>query len=166
MKKWIAILAVLLVVVCASGCTSQPQTYSGNGITFQYPGDWSGNWTSEIQQSVGSSSTVLTSLGKDNAGMAVAKVNIGSVPISIADLTSTMKSGFQSAGYQSVTEKTRTVSGENATEIDFKYNVSSTQNYGSFTFFKKNTDIYMIMISTPDNNQQTIDMILNSFKVL
>lgn len=167
MKKLIPILAVLLVVVCASGCTTQPQTYTGNGITFQYPGDWGSNWTSDVQQSLGSSGSVLVSFGKDNAGVAVAKVPMGSLAssISLADLSSAMKTGFQSAGYQSVTEKNRTVGGISATEIDFKYTANSTDTYGSFTLFKSSNDVYMIMIATPDNNQQTIDMILNSFKI-
>ena len=41
---------------------------------------------------------------------------------------------------------------------------SSNGDYASLTFLNKNNSIYIIMISTPDNNQQTINMILNSFK--
>lgn len=163
MKKWISIISILLVVVFAAGCTTQPQTYNGNGISFQYPGDWSTDYKSDIQQSFGSSANVLASLGKDNSGIAVAKVNATGISVSTNQLVSTVKSSLQSGGFQVVSEKTRTVDGANANEIVLKDN--STGLYGSFTIFKKNNDIYLIMIATPDNNQQTVDMILNSFKI-
>ena len=162
MKKWIPILAVLLVVVCASGCTTQPQTYSGNGITFQYPGDWGTNWTSSAQGSFGSSGNVLASFGKDKNGVAVVKVNTGGINLDANTLTSAFRSAFQSQGQ--ATEKTRTVGGVNATEWNMQINSANGTEYGSFTILKNNADVYMIIIGTSDNNQQTVDLILNSFK--
>ncbi|CEL23772.1 hypothetical protein [Methanobacterium formicicum] len=46
MKRLIYILTVVLLVVMASGCTTSDEwasnkTYSGNGVTFTYPGTWS-----------------------------------------------------------------------------------------------------------------------------
>jgi hypothetical protein len=163
MKKIIPIIAMLLVVVFASGCTTQPQTYNSNGVSFQYPGDWNTNYKSDIQQSFGSSANVLVSLGKGDSGMAVAKVNASGINISTEELISAFKSSLQSSGFQTVSEKTRTVDGVSANEVVLKDN--STGLYGSFTIFKKNNDIYLIMIATPDNNQQTVDMVLNSFKI-
>jgi hypothetical protein len=104
---------------------------------------------------------VLVTLGKDNSGMAVAKANIGSANISASTLSSGFKTIIQSK-YQYISNKTVTVDGINATQLVIKDN--STGDHGSLTFLNKNNSIYIIMISTPDNNQQTIDMILNSFK--
>lgn len=163
MKKWIAILAVLFVVVCASGCTTQPKTYNDNGITFQYPGDWTNNWTSDIQQYSGNSGNVLVSLGKDNAGMAVMKINLGSITMNIKDFAALFKTSIQSGNVTLVSDKTRTIDGVTGYETVVKDNAKGL--YGSFTLFEKNNTIYFVIIATPDNNQQTVDMILNSFKV-
>lgn len=42
-KVIIPVLIIILAVVAISGCTEQAQnkTYSANGVTFQYPGNWS-----------------------------------------------------------------------------------------------------------------------------
>ncbi len=161
MKKYISIIAILLIVAFASGCTSQPQTYSSNGITFQYPGDWSKDYKSDLQGSFGNSATVLVSLGKDNAGVVVAKMNITGV--SVNDLTSAFKSSMQSSGYQIVSENSRNIDGINTQEIVLKE--TSSGIYGSCLFFQKNGAIYFIMVGTQSNDTETVDMILNSFKV-
>jgi hypothetical protein len=161
MKKWLSIIVILLIVAFASGCTTQPQTYSGNGVTFQYPGDWSKDYKNDIQQSFGNSATVLVSLGKDNAGVVVAKMNITGV--SINSLSSAFKSSMQSSGYQTVSEKTKTVDGVTAQELVIKD--TSSGLYGSCVFLEKNGVIYFIMVGTQNNDQATVDMVLNSFKV-
>lgn len=150
-----------IVVVFAAGCTTQPQTYNSNGLSFQYPGDWNKDYKNDIQQSFGDSADVLVSLGKDNAGIVVAKIKISGVTVN--DLASAFKSSMQSSGYEFVSEKTRTVDGVNALEIVIKE--TSSGIYGSCVFFQKNGVIYFIMIGTSNNDQTTVDMILNSFKV-
>ena len=162
MKKWISIIGVILVVVFASGCTAQSsaKTYSGNNISFQYPGNWSTDYNSSLQN-FGSEGDVLVKLGKNDSGMGVAKADIGSSNISAATMASEFKTIIQSK-YQYVSNKTVTVDGINATQLVIKDN--SNGDYASISFLIKNSSLYIIMISTPDNNQQTIDMILNSFK--
>jgi hypothetical protein len=162
MEKWISIIALILVVVFASGCTAQSsaKTYSSNNISFQYPGNWSTDYNSSLQN-LGNEGDVLVTLGKDNSGMAVAKADTGSSNISASTLASGFKTIIQSK-YQYISNKTVTVDGINATQLVIKD--SSNGDYGSLTFLNKNNSIYIIMISTPDNNLQTINMILNSFK--
>ena len=162
MKKWISIIGVILVVVFVSGCTAQSsaKTYSGNNISFQYPGNWSTDYNSSLQN-FGSEGDVLVKLGKNDSGMGVAKANIGSSNLSAATMASEFETLIQSK-YQIISNKTVIVDGINATQIVMKDN--SNGDYGSLTFLNKNNSIYIIMISTPDNNQQTINMILNSFK--
>ena len=43
MREILIIIAILGIIVCASGCTDSTQdnkTYSGNGVSFTYPGNW------------------------------------------------------------------------------------------------------------------------------
>jgi len=112
-------------------------------------------------QNFGSEGDVLVKLGKNDSGMGVAKANIGSSNISAATMASKFETIIQSK-YQIISNKTVTVDGINATQLVIKDN--SNGDYASISFLIKNSSLYIIMISTPDNNQQTIDMILNSFK--
>lgn len=164
MKKWITILSIVLIVVFATGCTSsEPKTYNNNGISFQYPGDWGTDYKDDFQKSLGNSSEILVHLGKDDTGIAVFKMSLGSLKIKSSDLASALKSNLGSRGLEFVSEKTRTVADVKGYEIVAKYTKSG--HYLSLTFLEKNNTIYLIGIGTQDNNQQTIDMILNSFKV-
>ena len=165
MKKWISIIAIMLVVVFAAGCTdSSPKTYTGNGISFQYPADWSTDYKSDFQDSLGSSGTVLVSLGKDNAGIAVAKMDLGTAQVSASKFASAFKSSASSGGLTFVSEKTVTVAGNTGYEKVFKYTENSSSMYASCIFFENSNDLYLLMIGTSDNDQKTVDMILNSFK--
>lgn len=165
MKKGIAIVTILLAVVLAAGCIdSGPKTYSGNGVSFQYPSDWSTNYKSDFQEGLGSSGDALVSLGKDDAGVAVAKMNLGSVQVTAADIASALKTTTQSSGFTFISESTRTVDGVKAYESTFKQ--TSSGLYASFTFLEKNGGLYAIIVATPSNDKQTVDLILNSFKVL
>jgi len=170
MKKWIMIIAVILAVVFASGCITSSssnstsntsyKTYNGNNLTFQYPEEWNTDYNSSLASS-GSEGDVLVTLGENSSGIAVAKANTGSNNISAALLASEFKSIITSK-YQYVSNSTLTVDNANATELIIKDN--STGDYGSITFLNTNNATYIVMISTPDNNQQTINTILNSFK--
>lgn len=171
MKKWIIIIAVILGVVDASGCITSStnttsntsyKTYNGNGISFQYPEEWNTDYNSSLGN-LSSEGDVLVTLGENNSGMAVAKANTGSNNISASLLASEFKSIIQSK-YQYISNSTLNVDSANATELIIKDN--STGDYGSLTFLNTNNATYIIMISTPKNNQQTINMILNSFKTL
>lgn len=164
MKKWIPVLAILLVVVFAAGCTSESKTYSGNGVTFQYPAEWSNDYKSDFQSSFGNTGNVLVSLGKDDAGIVVVNFDLGTAKVSASEFASAFKSSVTSGSFQFVSEKTVQIAGVTGYEQTYKYTENSTQMYLSVTFFEKNNTMYLLMIGTPDNSQETNDMILNSFK--
>lgn len=161
MKKWISVLAVILIVIFTSGCTAQPLNYSSNGISFQYPGDWNKDYKNDVQQNLGNSATVIVSLGKNDAGVVVAKMNITGVNVS--DLMSAFKSNMETSGFQFISQNSKTVDGVNIQELVLKDNSSGL--YGSYVFLQKNNDIYLIIVETPNNDHSTVDMVLNSFKV-
>lgn len=161
MKKWIPILAILIVVAFASGCTAQTQTYNSNGITFQYPGDWSNTNTSSAQAIFGNSATILASLGKEGAGTGIIVMKIHP-ELNLNDVIDTVRSSATSGGYQLISETTRIVDGVNATVINEK---SANGVYYTNVALQKNNSIYDIMIASPNSDQANVDMILNSFKV-
>lgn len=161
MKKWISILSVILIVIFASGCTIQPQTYNNNGISFQYPGDWNKDYKNDVQQNLGNSATVLVSLGKNNAGVVVAKMD--TTGVNVNDLTSAFKSNMETSGFRFISQNAKTVDGTNIQELILKDNSSGL--YGSYVFLQKNNDIYLIIVETPNNDHATVNMVLNSFKV-
>ena len=56
MREILVIIAILGIIVCASGCTDNTtttKTYSGNGVSFSYPGNWEELNVSSTQESVG-----------------------------------------------------------------------------------------------------------------
>jgi len=81
-KKLILILAMMTPAVMALGCTGNQytnKTYSGNGISFTYPGNWSEMFKSDIQNTVGSTTNLRVSMGEwDDKVFAVGKVNLQS----------------------------------------------------------------------------------------
>ncbi|MGZ7109459.1 MAG: hypothetical protein ACXVHW_10850, partial [Methanobacterium sp.] len=126
MKRWAPIIIILLIVIFISGCV-QPQIYNSNGISFQYPGDWNNDYKSNVQNSFGNSATVLVSLGKENNGVVVCKMNTPQVNLN--DLNSIFKSNMQYNGYKFISENNMTVDGNDVQEIIFKENSSGI--YGS-----------------------------------
>ena len=67
MKRLVFVLFILVVVVAASGCTSQNtssnKTYSANGVSFTYPGNWTEQNMTTYQTQFGFTGTVLAVVG-------------------------------------------------------------------------------------------------------
>jgi len=77
-KKFLPIL-ILVVVAFAFGCTEvSEKTFSGDGITFQYPGTWENKSLSELEASIPASeygaASVIAYLGNDTEEFAVLKL--------------------------------------------------------------------------------------------
>lgn len=160
MRKWLSVFLIITMLAFISGCT-QPQTYNENGISFQYPGDWSIDYKNNVQNSFGNSATVMVSLGKENSGVVICKMNVDQ--INLNDLTYIFKSNMEYSGYQLINQNNRKVDDNNVTENIFKEN--STGIYGSLTFLQKNNETYLIIVGTPNKDKSDADMILNSLKI-
>jgi hypothetical protein len=119
MKRLIYILAILSLVVMASGCTSSDQwasnkTYSGDGITFTYPGTWSVNDSEAV--STQSGSTSIAAVGNDDEGFAIGSIAVSGLDTeTVQQATNQMVEEYQSQGYG--TAKTITVEGVNASML-------------------------------------------------
>ena len=168
MKKWIFILAVLILVVMMSGCiTNQTlpvnKTYSANGISFTYPGVWDEMDKTPYQSVLGDKGELLVLVG-DGAGNAfgIAKINtISGQKTTLNDLVTNYNSTLKNNGTEYVSGKYITVGGVKGYEITVK----GSENYFSSILFIKNNTSYLAVFESLDNNHQTFDWIINSLKV-
>jgi len=148
-------LGILAVVVAASGCTDNTttnKTYSNNGISFTYPGSW------EIQNSTQSST--LAVVGNDTSAFVLASTTIANVATT-NEWASNFKTLMASDGYTFVSGQPRTVDGQSGYTVVMQ----KSGNYTSTTFFVKNSNPYIASFVSSTNDQQTVDMVLNSLKV-
>jgi len=120
MKRLIYILAIVAVVVAASGCTGDPwasnKTYSGNGVTFQYPGTWSENVTKAVSTPSGSTGIIAVGNDADEQGFAVASVSgFGLSNSALEGILNQLKTEYKNQGF--ISEKTLTMDSVQATML-------------------------------------------------
>ena len=161
MKRLIYILIVVSLVVMASGCTgdkwSSTKTYSGNGLTFTYPGTWSENASSPMNLS---GASTIEAVGTSDEAFAVGTVSVGvSDDILQQAITQTAQT-YVSQGY---TQKSITVDGVTATMIT-NPNLNAEGMYLSLVFWPKNSKLYYAAYGTKNNDTQTMEKLLGSLK--
>lgn len=164
MKRLIYILAVVLLVVMASGCTSDEwssnKTYSGNGITFQYPGTWSENATKTVTVPSGSHS--IAAVGSSDEGFAIGSITASGLDTaSIQDVLNQLVQEYQGQGYGA--SKSITVDGSTATMITTTSKDSSGY-YTTIAFWVKNNSLYYAAYVSSTNSTQNMEKILGSLK--
>lgn len=163
MKRLFYILAVVMLVVMASGCTSSDQwasnkTYSGDGVTFQYPGTWSENKTN---MSIPGASSVAA-VGSDSEAFVYGTVDISVLSSSdIQELMNTVSQGYKSQGM--TTEKKLTVDGANATMLSSP-NKDSSGIYKTAAFWTKSGKFYVAAYTSTQNGTENFEKVLATFK--
>ena len=167
MKRFLAVLLLLVMVVAISGCTTQTtsnKTYNANGVTFTYPGNGTELNSSSIQSYVGSAGNMLAVVGDNETFLfGVAKVKLGSDQklASLEDWATSFNKTIKSGNQTYITEKTMTVDGVQGKM--FAFNDSSF--YYRELFFIKNDTGYIAILLTKDNNQEMFDQIISSLKI-
>jgi len=164
MKRLIYILAVVLLVVMASGCTSDQwasnKTYSGNGVTFSYPGTWSENATKTVTSPSGSNS--IAAFGSNDEGFAIGSISASGLDTaSIQSVLNQLVQEYQTQGYGA--SKSVTVDGVTATMITTTSKDSSGY-YTTIAFWVKNNSLYYAAYVSNTNSTQTMERILGSLK--
>lgn len=174
MKKYLfVVIAIVALVVAASGCTSQngnnttaTKTYSNNNISFSYPANWD-----VISENSSENGTVVAigdaDIQKNNTvkGNGVTIIKLPNTANNTADLN-TLKTQFSSLNG---TNSTTTIAGvtANVTTISTKINNASAQI--QFIDFQKNNYIYLIEYATISSDFQTqsglFDIVTKSFNV-
>jgi hypothetical protein len=174
MKKYfIFVIAIVALVVMASGCTSQngnnttaTKAYSANGISFNYPDNWT------ITNDTSNNNTTLIALGdvdfnqtNGTKGNGVSILKVPQTNNSSAELAS-IKSQFASFNG---TNTTTTIAGVTANETTFNATANNVTAQLRFIDFQKNNFVYFIQYITVSSDfqkqQQLFDTITKSLQV-
>jgi hypothetical protein len=174
MKKYaIFVIAILALVIFTSGCTDDIQSYSGNGVSFNYPGSWdelSKVMNANALVGVGDPDSIDKSTNMANTVVIVQKVAMpsGYTLKQVVDATFAQIAAKDSS-FQKISEKAITYNGAEAYELVYKMNVDGVQKQEKAVIFEKNGSLYGITGSSLpadfNSEQANFDMVINSFKV-
>ena len=169
MKKIILIvLMVIIAIVGISGCTEETpknKTYSADGITFQYPGNWTElNKTKYTLLDLGNTSKGIFVLGNQQNRLTFGKVTPGKGQAlnTLPKWAQLTKIRLSSKGGQFLSEKNLTIDGANAHQLRF---MSPDGGYYTGIVFIKNNTGYIMVYASIYNETETLDNILKSFKM-
>ena len=173
MKKYfLFVIAIVGLVVMASGCISQTgnnstatKSYSANGISFNYPSNWS-----LINQTTHGNNTYVA-LGDSSFMNNTLKGN-GVIIIKTPKNSNSSSSNSTNLKSQIAklngTKTTQTVDGVTANVTTFTTQISNETVFIKFINFEKNNYNYQIQFVTISSDvksqEQMFNMITNSFK--
>lgn len=166
---YILVLALVLLVVMVSGCTSDQwasnKTYSGNGVTFQYPGAWTDEDPSSLS-SFTSGVNVVTGVGNTDYTFVLGSIPTNVSTDQIQQYLQQVKTNWKAIpGATVLSEKELTVDGASAIEVNWKLNnESSSDVYVSAVSWVKNAKAYVVIYGSRNNDTQTLDRILSTMK--
>ena len=168
MKKWIFVLAILALIVAVSGCTTSQQvlankTYSVDGLSFTYPGDWSELDKSSYQSVLSDKGRLLVVLGDGSTMFGVARLNKinNQTDVTLDSLIRYYNATLNANGTKYVSEGPVTIDGVKG----YKMTVKASENYLSGALFIKNNVPYLTVFESLDKDQKIFNQILNSLKV-
>lgn len=169
------IIAVLCIVVLASGCvsnnnTNKTKTYSQNGIYFIYNGTWQeANITSDVPNAVvavGDPSNVNPNTHQPLTFVLIQKVNGTDLQTAYNQNYATF---FNNTTNQRVSEANITVNNNHAYENVYIATSGGVQREMRAVWMQQNGMIYVILCGTLpadfQNEQKNFDLVVNSFKV-
>ena len=182
LKKYLLVLILISAVVLASGCTNsgnqtsgnvqnKTKVYSGEEITFEYPGGWQ-TIASQARDSAVAVGDPNSADGNGNAQVnVVVQKTIKPQNATFKDYYNATYAQFasQNLGFIPISDGTVVVNGITAFENIYKIN-SGSQKQERAVWILKNDRIYIILCSAPvsefSSQQANFDSIVNSFKVL
>lgn len=176
MKKYIfVVIAIVALVVAASGCTSQngngtnstsTKTYSNNNITFNYPASW------EIISENSSENGTVIAIGDADIQKNNTTTGNGVVIFKLpqtANNTADLKTLKTQVATLNGTNSTINIAGINANETTFNTTANNVTGQIKLIDFTKNNFIYFIQYTTLSSDFQTqsglFDIITKSFTV-
>jgi len=172
MKKYfLFVVAIVAIVVMASGCTSQTgnnstatKTYSANGISFNYPSSWA------IINETSNENGTLIALGdanfKDNNstngnGVFIYNLKTNNTSSDFANIT-------KSIANLNGTMNTVSIAGVTANTTSFNDTANNVTAQVKLIYFTKNNNIYILQYLTIASDFQTqqglFDTITKSFQ--
>lgn len=175
MKKILLVLAVLIMAVMVSGCTStstiSTKNYTADGIYFEYPDTWnaSSQLSDNATQIVVANQEFISSNGTKGSVVLIMKV-VNASTNNMTQANENMITQAQQSG-QNVTNATVTIAGINASDISYVGNDSQgNKAYARLIDFEKNNNLYMLLFATGggadiNSAQSSFDVIVKTFKV-
>lgn len=166
MKKKIFIVAILALVIAASGCTSDQappanKTYSANSLSFTYPGIWEELDKTGYQSVLGNKGEIMVVVGDGaSSGFGIAKLN-STKNTTLNDLVADYNSTLKDNGTKYVSGKSVIVAGVKGYEMT----VTASGNYVTVILFIKNSIGYLVVFESSDSDQQVLDGIMKSLKI-
>ena len=174
-KSIVPIIFLIVAFVAISGCTSNygntssVKNYTGNGVSFNYPG----NWTLDNQTS-GNDTIMVTDMSSINGSRVTTSFEVQIIPQNGLTEQSAIKqynNTILPSGWEKISNNTLIIDNKTAyqrTYIVNDTNYNQTMRYSDI-FFIKNGNIYSITLQAPDNTfnseKSIFDIIINSFKV-
>jgi hypothetical protein len=174
LKKYLFVIALLALVIFASGCTqngtnqtsSSSNSYSVGGISFNYPENWI---VTSITMTNQSFVKVEDSQSAQSNGTKGDIVTITKAPKSANRTVETITNQVTQSNAANVTNGTMNVAGVTANQFTQTGNQNGTQIETKLIYFEKSSMIYTLQLITIGNTiqsqQQYFDIILNSLKV-
>ncbi len=166
----IGIISVLVLIVAMSGCTSS-NSYSGNGVSFNYPSEWKElNVSPPNLVGVGDPNSVDNQTKNVNTVVAIQKTAIpaGQTLKQVYD-TTYQEFAQTDSSFKTVSDTTMTVDGTTAYVNTHLINVDGVQKQEQAVWLLKNGYAYVILCgalpSQFSSQQANFNMIINSFKV-
>jgi len=164
MREILVMIAILGIIVCASGCTDNTpttKTYSADGVTFSYPANWNVLNSSSTQESVGDAGKVLVTVGiEDQDIFGLFSVNVGANQV-LSTPSEWLANMKQTLGSDYVSSKNITVDGEEGVQLTTQDN--DGYNY-YYAFWNKNGKGYMALLTTTTESQDVFNSIINTVK--
>ena len=177
MKKYLFVLAVLSLVVMASGCTSDQsittKNFSAGGMSFQYPDTWNASTqTNEnATQILVASPDFISSNGTEGSVVLILKITNASASASnMSETRQEFATQAQESG-QNYTNATVDIAGISASDLSYVGNdTQGNTAYARLVDFEKDNALYLLMFATGggtdiDDAKPYFDVIVKSFKV-
>lgn len=171
MKKIIAILALIVLIVAVSGCTvsTTPEaTYSANGISFEYPSDLKeGTFPGEIDS--GSGWEILDYFTDDEINIGVYKNPTQSNPELVRDTTILSINVYNLGTNQGSSQSTNAQGVQmfkNTATLNDTTNNRTLQYYNAF--FLVNGEVFQVSVYGDEGNSDTekiADQVFDSLKI-
>ncbi|SCG86418.1 PsbP-related protein [Methanobacterium congolense] len=176
--KWYTVLFLIVLVVLSSLSVYKaltPQTYSDNGVSFNYPGTWNQLSAKDWNINSTSSSPTIAVVGDSNNAqnssyvtmVTVQKTNQSGtldeiVAASKADLQKDKKAVM-------ISDKNITVNGVKAHDVLYNVTMGGVKKEVRLVVLAKNNTVYSLTLSAPDsefaNQKENFDMVVKSFNV-
>ncbi|MGF7119321.1 PsbP-related protein [Methanobacterium oryzae] len=181
MKKYaILVMAVLAVVVFASGCiddntnstssqSTQPsiptKLFSTSGVSFNYPESWEQYSADQLTFDIEGNAKVVGGVGTSNGDVLASVQQIPTQGYSLDEFENSMEQLIKQSGTL-ISTQSITTNGRTGFEIVYTLSSGKKERINGYT---DGTSFYLLTMSTSESNydsqQENFDVISQSFKI-